>query len=438
MHQRRAAGLELLAHFPVDRDVGASEAVDRLLGIADEEEAAGRRPCLAPVGLGRIVGGEQQQDLGLQRIGVLELIDEHPLEAALKAGADLRVVADQVARAEQQVEEVERAGVRLQLLVALERGPQFGLEPRGEIRVGVHPELIETRAQLADGRPHAVARHAVAVGAAPSLTRVGQHAIARQIDEASFPAVVVDVRVAERLLQADLVAQPAYRVGPGEERIVSRGGIAREVGALVQQRDHREDRVLAIEGIPRPWRGEIAPFREIPRRPAQPVDRPIVVPAERRSAERPANALRRTRQLLLQPAAERLVEQTLRSGFGQHLEQRVDAGLDRPLAQEIGAEGVDRADVCFFELRAARGRRARARCRVARWLSPAAAFDVEPFAQAQLQLAGGLLRERDGNDLADVGPALRQRCERFGSRARSSCPCRQPLRRSASSRARWR
>ncbi len=84
---------------------------------------------------------------------------------------------------------------------------------------------------------------------------------------------------------------------------------------------------------------------------------------------------------------------------GQDRERRIDARLDRPLAQEIGAEGVDGADVRFFEVmhgvveeRARGGVRRRLRAR-----------SLELFAQAQLQLAGGLFAERDRDDLADRG-----------------------------------
>ena len=65
---------------------------------------------LAPVALGRIVGGEQQQDLGLQRIGVLELVDEQMREPRLKRSRTARVLAEQIARAQQQIDEIERAG----------------------------------------------------------------------------------------------------------------------------------------------------------------------------------------------------------------------------------------------------------------------------------------------------------------------------------------
>ena len=110
------------------------------------------------------------------------------------------------------------------------------------------------------------------------------------------------------------------------------------------------DLSLAVERISRPRAGEVAPLGELPRRVAQPIDRAVVA-AEGRTPQRPAHALGRIRQLLLEPSAERIVEQPRRRRLGEHFEQRIDARLDRPLAQQIGAEAVDGADVRLLESR---------------------------------------------------------------------------------------
>ena len=124
VQERRAERGQPVADLAVDADVRAAEAVDRLLRVADEEQRAGPRARAPPVGLAVVVGREQQQDLRLQRIGVLELVDEDLLEARLEAAPDLRVVAHEVARAEQQIEEVERAAPGLQLVVAIDGAAQ--------------------------------------------------------------------------------------------------------------------------------------------------------------------------------------------------------------------------------------------------------------------------------------------------------------------------
>ena len=81
---REQALLDLL----VERDVGAPEAVDRLLRIADQEQLArAPAPRARQSRCAGIVGDEQHQDLGLQRVGVLELVDEEVREAAREVGA---------------------------------------------------------------------------------------------------------------------------------------------------------------------------------------------------------------------------------------------------------------------------------------------------------------------------------------------------------------
>ena len=152
----------------------------------------------APVRLAVVVGREQQQDLRLERIGVLELVHEDPLEARLKPAAHLCVVAHEVARAEEQIEEVERAAAGLQLVVAIDGAAQLALEQGGEVGIGGHPELIEPRLERRTRLEDAVARDAVRIrGPAPRL-RVGENPILREIDERRLPAVVVGRAIAVR------------------------------------------------------------------------------------------------------------------------------------------------------------------------------------------------------------------------------------------------
>ena len=104
---------QLLLDLLVERDVGAPEAVDRLLRIADQEQLSGDgRTLRQSVSLG-IVGREEQQDFGLERIGVLELVDEEVREALLQLAPHAGVAANEIARLDQEVEEIEAAGLRL-------------------------------------------------------------------------------------------------------------------------------------------------------------------------------------------------------------------------------------------------------------------------------------------------------------------------------------
>ena len=90
---RRSTGRARLPFEPltervVDPDVGATEPIDRLLRIADDEQRARADRVAACV-----VAGQQQQQLRLKRIGVLELVDQDvtkPLLKRARTGAQSR------------------------------------------------------------------------------------------------------------------------------------------------------------------------------------------------------------------------------------------------------------------------------------------------------------------------------------------------------------
>ena len=97
-------------------DVGAAEPVDGLLRVADDEQVAGGDRDLVPrqragvVGPG-VGGGDAHGDLDLDRIGVLELVEQEALVAAVQALADGGVLADELAGEHEQVVERELAGL---------------------------------------------------------------------------------------------------------------------------------------------------------------------------------------------------------------------------------------------------------------------------------------------------------------------------------------
>ena len=103
-----------------------AKTVDRLELVADEKEV----PVVVPT-------SEQVEELRLQPVRVLELVDHDRAKALLLSLADPRVVAQQVARAQLQILEVERRLAVLRLRVGLrERGEQLLQElavPRGEL-----------------------------------------------------------------------------------------------------------------------------------------------------------------------------------------------------------------------------------------------------------------------------------------------------------------
>ena len=102
---------ERLSRPDVGGNVGATEPIDRLLGIADQKQRAGANAKRPPAGIGGgalRLAAEPPEDLGLNRIGVLELVDEDVGEAFGECPAHVLVVAQQVARGEDQVVEIEQ------------------------------------------------------------------------------------------------------------------------------------------------------------------------------------------------------------------------------------------------------------------------------------------------------------------------------------------
>ena len=302
-----------------------------------------------------IVGREQQQDLGLERIGVLELVDEDPLELALQVPADRGVVANQIARARQQIAEIERAERRFELDVAIGGALQLLLKGGGKIGIRILLELLQVVEERVPGAEHLGAGDAGTVLVAGALPRPRQAAVAHEIDQTRFPAV--QIVVAEALLQPDLLAQTPDRIEVVVEVVAlvrASGGDLRE---LMQRRDQPFDLVRPIERSPLPRGRIVARLGQRPSGGAQSSDRTVIdtgAAGETRTSGRTTVAarvapLQGDLERVLQPGAKRAVVDPVRLLLGQDGEQRIDRRLDRTLAQQIGAEAVDGVDVRFFE-----------------------------------------------------------------------------------------
>jgi hypothetical protein len=144
-----------LAPLTENLHVGVPEPVDRLELVPDEEEVLGR---------------EQIDQLALEAIRVLELVDEHRPEAPALAFSDRRVVAEQIARGQLEVLEVERRLGGLRGGVGIGKAPQEVLEEASVAR----RHLVERR--LLDG----TARFFVARG---PLTLPATRCEAREVEQ---------------------------------------------------------------------------------------------------------------------------------------------------------------------------------------------------------------------------------------------------------------
>ena len=331
--------LDRLAPLAEDLHVGVAEAVDRLELVADEEEL-------------RLGCPQEIDDLGLEAVRVLELVDEDRAETRPLALAELGLRAEEVARLELKVLEVERRLARLRLGIALREQRQQLLQERAVARGGlVERSLLDRRQRLAVGS---------------STIPAGL-----EVTEAHQP---VGPQVAGQSLE-QLGCLLLLRVGRVRITREQGRGRAQLVHALAELRpcSHGE-----IELAPR--RAErLVDVRQHPAEPAAPVGgeqlEPLRVVAVAELGERLAERLRPQHRRL------RLVELT---------EARVEPGGERVGAEEAGAEAVDRRDPGSVEL--------------TREVVPAA--PGEGCANPRAQLAGGAAGVGDDEDRVDVEPAV--------------------------------
>ena len=127
-HAHRVRSNEGRACLDIGCDVRSSEAIDRLLGIADHEQRAGPDGEASPVRGVRAadrVPAQPPEDFSLERIGVLELVDQHPLVAHGQRPPDVVVVSQQSECGVDEIVEVEQSGRALLSLEPLDGGAQF-------------------------------------------------------------------------------------------------------------------------------------------------------------------------------------------------------------------------------------------------------------------------------------------------------------------------
>src|SRR5438876_964589 len=117
LHWRAACGHDSSFYFLVEGHIGAAETIDRLFWIADDEEFPRARPYAAPVVFSGLVCCQQHQDLSLQRIRVLKLIYKYMSKALLQICAYVSVISHEVARAKEQVKEIQIADPLFQSFV---------------------------------------------------------------------------------------------------------------------------------------------------------------------------------------------------------------------------------------------------------------------------------------------------------------------------------
>src|SRR3954471_16700268 len=134
------------------------------------------------------------------------------------------------------------------------------------------------------------------------------------------------------------------------KRIARHRRIAGERRQMMHGGDQPIDGCVTIERWAEPRAREIARFSQRTPGTAKAVDRPVAGEAgvltragcgkSGAAAQRAADALGRILQHLLNPAAKRPRVEAIGLRLGEYGEQRVDAGFDRALAEQLGAASV--------------------------------------------------------------------------------------------------
>ena len=281
-------------------DVGVAEAVDRLAAVADHDRA---------------LGVEQVDDLGLERVRVLELVDVDAAEA-VGVGA-----AQHPPRREQQILEVERAALTFELRVARPKGLEVGREAQqlaARLQVEQRPvergrRSVRALGQREEGR--------LAVPREPWRLRpglAGQQQLGRH--EELLAVVVAGVRMGRGLADGRLELGALPVGGPGRLR-------------------HDDPRPLVAGGAQAlvDVRGGVAHALE-----------------RRGVGDQVEEA--RVGQGRRHGLVEGLLPERGRLGFVELAEFGVDAGEERVLAHDPGGQGVERAHPGGRQVQAGPGR----------------------------------------------------------------------------------
>ena len=216
LDERRVVEPEARVRRVVDAQVGTSEAVDRLLGVTDDDERTRQDLDLVPRTVTRAVVARRQQrgELDLQRVGVLELVEEDRPPPPRRGRADSGIGAEQLAREDEQVVELERAVAAA--LVGEGADPHEDvMDERAEHGTSLR---VEDRLARVGGRRARVA-HGVdaAAPAARSSLLAGRElgGTAEELEQVEQVEVAVREGVAERDRRGRRCARPVGRRRPG-------------------------------------------------------------------------------------------------------------------------------------------------------------------------------------------------------------------------------
>ena len=401
-----AAREQPLLDAQVVAHVRPPESVDGLLGIPDQAEPAGIRDRLAPVAVRRFLGGEQQDDLRLHRVGVLVFVHHEVAESPGEFPADLRVVPQQAARPQEQVVEVEQARFRLRVLVVVHQPAQVLPQECRQVSVALllergkpGPEPVPPSARVGEA-----GRRAAAIRRDPQLReRLLEPVQVPSGGGFPHPDLAGEIRGGGEGADQPVGSRPRRVLRERPVELLEHEERRDRFALLAAGSFHQlQDRGLRIPGAPLPRRVERSVVQEPEAGLVEDVERTHHrVPA---AAQQAGDSRSRPLELPVHKTAEHPVEEGPLLGVRQDLEVGIHPRLDRALPQDGGAEGMDGPDGRLLDL-GQRGFEPRSRGRFLRAFRRLPDPGLEALPDPEPQFAGGFLREGDRGYLPDPGGA---------------------------------
>ena len=217
-----------------------------------------------------------------------------------------------------------------------------------QVSVSLVLEILESPKQVLSGVDHVLASHILGVNPA-SFPFLAALQVTEQLDQEAFERVVI--AVCNFFGAADGVRLVAHRTQVFKQIVFRALARRTQLGQIDDPVNQAVALFLAIEGTRAPRFRKVPPLDQLPARALELVERRLVlaVVAEGEASETTAKPGRRRAELLLTPAPEDLPVKARGLDFRKLFKRRIDVGLDGPLAQDFGAEGMNRADARLLQ-----------------------------------------------------------------------------------------
>src|SRR6478752_2926669 len=267
---------------------------------------------------------------------------------------------------------------------------------RGQICVGQRQEALESGLELVALAHHRVAIQRLAVQLSVAHGGEGALLAAKKLGKIDLERVVVPLPSALASIQC---LDEGSKLGHRARQLVRGVASQRQEAAEPAEALHELiDQRLAIEVGKRPRPVEVAILDQIATSAQEFIPWGAALGTPTAAPQHAAQALTRDGQRALEPIAESVLQQRFSRALVENFELWIDAGVDRTLAQQIGAKPVNGVDVRHLQRRK-RALQVGAFSHAARRVASA----VELRAQPQFDLTGSLFGEGDRDHAIQAG-----------------------------------